>query len=95
MTPGVFSFSSECDALELQVKKTISRQCFFPPLFFTPAVERNEYKVLQPTGAPSLSDFKPVKPSTDCGSVLTMASKLSKLQCFSTCLSAASSASEA
>lgn len=34
-----------------------------------------------------LSDFKPVKPSTDCTSVLTMASKLSKLQCFSACLS--------
>lgn len=63
--------------------------------FFTPAVESNECKVVQPTGSPSLSDFKPVKPSTDCASVLTMASKLSKLQCFSTCLSAASSASEA
>lgn len=34
-----------------------------------------------------LSDFKPVKPCTDCASVLTMASKLSKLQCFSVCLS--------
>ena len=41
-------------------------------------------------GGPALSDFKPVKPSTDCASVLTMASKLSKLQCFSTCLSAPS-----
>lgn len=38
----------------------------------------------------TLSDFKPVKPSTDCARVLTMASKLSKLQCFSTCLSVAS-----
>lgn len=38
-------------------------------------------------GVPTLGDFKPVKPSTDCASVLTMASKLSKLQCFSTCLS--------
>lgn len=37
-----------------------------------------------------MSDFKPVKPSTDCASVLTMASKLSKLQCFSVCLSALS-----
>lgn len=90
----VFSFSSECDALGLKVKKTISRQSFFF-YFFTPAVESNECKVAPPTGAPSLSDFKPVKPSTDCASVLTMASKLSKLQCFSTCLSAAGSASEA
>lgn len=51
--------------------------------------------MVQTTAAPSLSDFKPVKPSTDYASVLTMASKLSKLQCFSTCLSVASEASEA
>lgn len=37
--------------------------------------------------ASTLSDFKAVKPSTDWASVLTMAGKLSKLQCFSTCLS--------
>lgn len=48
------------------------------------AVESNEEKV----AGVLLSDFKPVKPSTDCTSVLTMASKLSKLQCFSVCLGA-------